>query len=85
MAERAEALNERWANLGCDVDLSGLFYEGERNNVVDYLSDRGWHVTTRTRPELFSDYGRTFPVGDALAPFRNIVSVIATRRKEPSP
>jgi methyltransferase (TIGR00027 family) len=85
MAERARALNERWANLGCDVDLSGLFYEGERNNVVDYLSDRGWHVTARTRRELFSDYGRPFPVDDALAPFRNVVSVIATRRKEPSP
>jgi methyltransferase (TIGR00027 family) len=85
MAERAQALNERWANLGCDVDLSGLFYEGERNNVVDYLSDRGWHVTTHTRRQLFGDYGRTFPVDDALAPFQNIVSVIATRGKEPSP
>jgi hypothetical protein len=26
MAERAQALNDRWAKLGCDVDLSGLFY-----------------------------------------------------------
>jgi methyltransferase (TIGR00027 family) len=80
LAERARVLNERWAKLGCDVDLSGLFYEGERNNVVDYLSDRGWHVTAHTRRELFSDYGRTFPVDDALVPFHNVVSVIATRR-----
>jgi methyltransferase (TIGR00027 family) len=79
MAERAQALNDRWANLGCDVDLSGLFYEGQRNNVGEYLSDRGWTVTTRTRRELFGDYGRTFPDDDA-APFRNIVSVTATRR-----
>lgn len=79
MAERAQALNDRWASLGCDVDLSGLFYGGERNNVVDYLTDRGWRVTTRTRRELFADYGRVFPDG-AVAPFRNIVSVIATRR-----
>jgi methyltransferase (TIGR00027 family) len=82
MIERAQALNERWAILGCDVDFSGLFYEGERNNVADYLNDRGWQVTTRTRRELFSDYGRTFPVDDGLAPFRNMVSVTATRRKE---
>ena len=41
MAERAQALNDRWAKLGCDVDLSGLFYGGERSNVVDFLSDRG--------------------------------------------
>ena len=29
MAERGRAMNDRWANLGCDLDLSGLFYEGE--------------------------------------------------------
>ena len=80
MAERSQAMNNRWANLGCDVDLSGLFYEGERNNVADYLSDRGWQVVTRARRELFGDYGRPFPSDDELAAFRNIVSVVATRR-----
>jgi methyltransferase (TIGR00027 family) len=80
MAERGQAMNDRWANLGCDVDLSGLFYEGQRNNVADYLSDQGWQVLARTRRELFADYGRTFPAEDERAAFRNIVSVIATRR-----
>ena len=80
MAERGQAMSDRWADLGCDVDLSGLFYEGERNNVADYLSDRGWQVVTRARRELFGDYGRPFPSDDELAAFRNIVSVVATRR-----
>jgi methyltransferase (TIGR00027 family) len=80
MAERGQALNDRWANLGCDVDLSGLFYDGERNDVAGYLSDRGWQVTTRPRRELFDDYGRVFPTGEEPAVFRNIVSIIATRR-----
>jgi methyltransferase (TIGR00027 family) len=79
MAERGKAMNDRWANLGCDVDLSGLFYEGERHNVADYLGDRGWQVAARARRELFADYGRAFPTDEALAAFRNIVSVIATR------
>lgn len=79
MAERGRTMNDRWANLGCDVDLSGLFYEGTRNNVADYLGERGWQVVTRTRRELFADYGRTFPTDDEQAAFRNIVSVIATR------
>jgi methyltransferase (TIGR00027 family) len=78
MAERGRAMNDRWANLGCDVDLSELFYEGERNNVAEYLGDRGWQVVARARRELFSDYGRPFPTEEALAAFRNIVSVIAT-------
>jgi methyltransferase (TIGR00027 family) len=79
MTERSRAMNDRWANLGCDVDLSGLFYEGDRNNVAEYLSERGWRVATRPRRELFADYGRAFPADEALAAFRNIVSVIATR------
>ena len=80
MAERGQAMSDRWANIGCDVDLSGLFYEGERNNVADYLTDRGWDVAARNRRDLFAEYGRVFPDDDALAAFRNIVSVIATRR-----
>jgi methyltransferase (TIGR00027 family) len=80
MAERGKAMSDRWADIGCDVDLSGLFYEGERNNVSDYLTDRGWDVSSRTRRELFGEYGRVFPGDDALAAFRNIVSIIATRR-----
>jgi len=80
MAERGQAMSDRWADIGCDVDLSGLFYEGERNNVADYLTDRGWDVSARSRRELFGEYGRVFPDDDALAAFRNIVSVIATRR-----
>jgi methyltransferase (TIGR00027 family) len=80
MAERGKAMSDRWANIGCDVDLSGLFYDGERNNVADYLNDRGWDVVARNRRDLFAEYGRVFPDDDSLAAFRNIVSVIATRR-----
>ncbi|MBS4728820.1 class I SAM-dependent methyltransferase [Mycobacterium sp. SM1] len=83
MTQRARAFHDRWAKLGCDVDLSGLFYEGERSNVVDYLTERGWQVATRLRRELFADYGRNFNFpddDDTVAPFRNVVSVIATRR-----
>lgn len=77
MAERAQAFNQRWADLGCDIDLSGLFYDGVRSNVVDYLTDRGWQVTTRLRREMFADYGLTFPDDDEKAAFRNIVAVTA--------
>ncbi|WP_343571692.1 class I SAM-dependent methyltransferase [Mycobacterium sp.] len=80
MAERGKAMSDRWANIGCDVDLSGLFYEGERNNVADYLTDRGWDVVTRNRRDLFGEYGRVFPAEENLGAFRNIASIIATRR-----
>ena len=77
MSERAQQFNERWANLGCDIDLSGLFFDGERNSVVDYLTNRGWHVTTRPRRELFTDYGLVYPDNEE-SQLRNIIAVTAT-------
>ncbi len=79
MSERAQQFNQRWANLGCDIDLSGLFFDGERSNVVDYLTGRGWQVTTRPRRELFADYGLVFP-DDEESQLRNIIAVTATLR-----
>ncbi|OSC42930.1 SAM-dependent methyltransferase [Mycobacterium decipiens] len=79
MTQRAQLFNQRWADLGCDIDLSGLFYDGKRSNVVDYLTDRGWQVTSQKRRDLFANYGRDFPDDDALAHFRNIVAITATR------
>jgi methyltransferase (TIGR00027 family) len=78
MSERAAQFNKRWATLGCDIDLSGLFFDGERSNVAEYLNDRGWQVSTRPRRDLFADYGRVFP-DDDTSQLRNIVSLTATR------
>ncbi len=78
MSERAAQFNQRWAKLGCDIDLSGLFFDGDRNDVVEYLKELSWHVSTRPRRELFADYGRVFPEDDT-SQLRNIVSLTATR------
>lgn len=78
MSQRAREFNDRWARVGCDIDLSGLFFDGERSNVVDYLTGRGWQVTTRPRRDLFGDYGLKFPDDDETAQHPNIVSVTAT-------
>lgn len=80
MAERGQLLNQRWTDFGCDIDFSGLFYDGERSNVADYLAAQGWQVTTQERRELAADYGRPFPADESMAPFRNIITVSATRR-----
>jgi methyltransferase (TIGR00027 family) len=78
MTQRSQEFNDKWAKSGCDINLSGLFYDGERTNVGDYLTDRGWHVTSRMRRDLFSDYGLEFPDDEEMAHFRNIVAVTAT-------
>jgi methyltransferase (TIGR00027 family) len=80
VAERAKAMGSQWQQHGFDVDLSKLFYSGDRNPVVEYLSSHGWQVNVRSRPELFAEYGRNFPDADELAPLRNSLAVIATRK-----
>ncbi len=77
MIERARQFNDRWAKAGCDIDLSGLFVDGERSDVVDYLTGGGWQVSTRPRRELFADYGLVYP-DDEESQLRNIVAVTAT-------
>ncbi len=80
MTERAQKFNDRWAKLGCDIDFSGLFFDGERSNVVDYLTHRGWRASTRKRRDLFGDYGLEFHDDEEMAQFRNITAVTATLR-----
>jgi len=80
IGERAAALRSEWQEHGFDVNLADLFYPGERNNVVDYLAEHGWTVSAQPRPELFKDYGKEFPDTDELAPLRNSLAVIATRK-----
>lgn len=79
LRERGNEMSEQWRKHGLDLDLANLWYDGERNSVTEYLGDSGWSVTARRRPELFAEYGREFPAGDAAAPQRNSQAVIAIR------
>jgi methyltransferase (TIGR00027 family) len=78
VAERSKTLASQWQQHGFDIDLSQLFYSGERNPVVEYLTDHGWQVNARSRPEVFAGYGREFPVAEELVPLSNSLAVIAT-------
>jgi methyltransferase (TIGR00027 family) len=80
IGEGAKTMNAQWREHGFDVDLSQLFYPGERNSVEEYLGGHGWQVTTRPRPELFAEYGREFHDTEELAPLRNSRAIIATHR-----
>jgi methyltransferase (TIGR00027 family) len=70
-------LSDQWRDQGLDLDLSDLFYSGERAPVVDYLRGSGWDVTARSRPDMFAHYGRPFPTGDAIDGLRDSLAVTA--------
>lgn len=80
MSERAKTMGKPWRDHGFDVDLTQLFYRGERNPVVDYLAGQGWQVSASTRAEVFAGYGREFPDTDDVAPLSTSLAVIATRK-----
>ncbi|MCV7227420.1 class I SAM-dependent methyltransferase [Mycolicibacterium komossense] len=80
LGERAKDIIGQWGSQGFDLDIGQLFYDGARNHVVDYLQARGWEVTTRSRPDLFADYGRQFPDQTSMAPLRDSVAVTALRK-----
>jgi methyltransferase (TIGR00027 family) len=77
-ADRANAVTARWRDQGFDVHLPDLIYDGERTPVTDCLRGHGWTVSARPRPDVFADYGRTFPDSEVFSSLRNSRSVIAT-------
>ena len=76
---RLKDTKDRWGDAP-DMDITKLFYDGERNGVVEYLGEHGWNVSARRRPEVFAGYGREFPDTEALVPLRDSLAVIATRK-----
>ena len=77
---RARELTSQMDGQGYDLDISKLFYAGERKPVVEYLTEHGWQVSARLRPDVFAEYGRVFPDAESLVPLRGSLAVIATRK-----
>jgi len=71
IGSRTRELSKRLGDQQFDMDITKLFYDGERNGVVEYLSTHGWDVSARPRPEVFAEYGRVWPDTDSLVPLRD--------------
>ncbi|MDQ2626685.1 MAG: class I SAM-dependent methyltransferase [Actinomycetota bacterium] len=57
---------EKLQSVGCDVDFGELIYHGDRNHVVDYLTQAGWTVSGREVRDLYAEAGLEYG-DDALA------------------
>jgi len=78
--ERLQRISERWQRFGFDLNAADLFYRGERNVVVDYLTGHGWQVTAYPARELYSRNGFDFPEDAMAAAFGDLSYVAATRQ-----
>ncbi len=48
---------QRWRDHGLDIDISDLWYHGERNDVAHYLDTRGWQSVGTTMRQLLAANG----------------------------
>ena len=78
LEKRGHEVSERWQRLGLDLNWADLIYAGTRNDVVDYLTGRGWQPTVRSTPELHADNGFELPDQPSMVVFGDIKYVSAT-------
>jgi methyltransferase (TIGR00027 family) len=81
MAERMRRTTDRWRNYGFDVEMTDLWYGGDRNEVVSYLAGNGWDVSTTSATDLFAAHGLSLQTNDdqEVAMFAELGYVAATR------
>ncbi|MDX1888301.1 class I SAM-dependent methyltransferase [Mycolicibacterium sp. 050158] len=75
--ERSKKLSERLKQLGSDIEMADLVYQGERNDVVDYLTARGWNVTVLSMREAYAVNGFEFTDDEVAGMFADLSYVSA--------
>jgi methyltransferase (TIGR00027 family) len=86
-ADRAEAAQEQmrtvgesWREHGLDLDIAGLTYTGERQDVAEQLRSLGWDAVGANINDLLAPSGLPLVEGDDQPAFDWIVYVQATRK-----
>jgi methyltransferase (TIGR00027 family) len=64
---RAQRMSERLKQLGSDIEMADLVYQGERSHVVEYLTERGWETSTLPMREGYALNGFEFPEDDEMS------------------
>ena len=82
MADRMRQAVERWREHGFDVEMTDLWYGGDRHDVADYLGSHGWQVAASSAAELAAAHGLSPQNSDdeEAANFAGLGYVTATRR-----
>jgi methyltransferase (TIGR00027 family) len=64
MEDRMHRAIDRWRDHGFDVDMTDLWYVGERNDVSEYLSSHGWSTAPTLMADLYAASDLSLPVND---------------------
>ena len=86
MQDRMRETVDRWRAHGFDVEMTDLWYLGDRHDVADYLNARGWTTDQTTMADLFAQYGQTLAgSADETADFGSFTYVTATGTETSQP
>jgi methyltransferase (TIGR00027 family) len=88
-AEQAEetmrAFTQRLVDHGLDIDISDLWYHGDRNDVAQYLDARGWRSVGVTMADLLAANGLpSMPHDDDEASFADNCYYTSMRQVHPA-
>jgi methyltransferase (TIGR00027 family) len=64
MQDRMHEAIDRWRDHGFDVDMTDLWYAGDRHDVAEYLNGHGWSAVPTVVADLYEANGRSMPVDD---------------------
>ena len=81
MQDRMHQAIDRWRDHGFDVDMTDLWYPGDRHDVAEYLNGRGWVAVPTLMADLYGASGRSMPVDDDAdaEAYKSFTYVTATR------
>jgi len=82
MADRMRQSVERWRKHGFDVEMTDLWYGGQRHDVVEYLERHGWNASSIGAADLIASHGISVPApgDDEARNFAGLSYVSATRK-----
>jgi len=77
--ERAQEIAARFKQYGHDIEMSELIYQDERNDVIEYLTARGWSVTAQKVRDAYAANGFEFPEDGAIGFFADMSYLTAIK------
>ena len=78
--ERSQEIADRLKKYGHDIEMSELIYRDERNDVIDYLTAKGWDVSAQAMRDAYAANGFEFPEDSAMGFFADMSYLSAIKR-----
>jgi methyltransferase (TIGR00027 family) len=82
MQDRMHEVVDNWRRHGFEMEMSDLWYSGDRHDVAQYLMGHGWGTSETEMTDLFTANGLSAPASpdDDAPDFDSFTYVTATRR-----